>query len=816
MRAGDALAAVLAGTGWQALVTPAGEVLIARAPGAGRQPATGLVTGRVTASGTQEPVPGALVRVLVGRDRAPDAARDDTTSVANDSRAGRASGLATATDDAGRFVLRGVPAGVVRLEVRRIGYAPLVRPDVPVSPSKPADVAVALAPAVAELAAVVARPSYFPALPAPSTPVSTQAFSAEEVRRAPGGQEDVVRALSVLPGVSGASAPNQNDLIVRGGAPVENLFVVDGVEVPNINHFGTQGSTGGALSLLNIQFVREAALSAGGFGVRYGDRTSSVTDIRLRDGTPERGSRELTLSATGGSAIAQGPLGRRTTYLAGVRRSYLDLVFAALGGAGFVPRYTDATLKVTTEPSTRDRLSAFAIGAVDRFTFDNTSAANRFDNSRLIAPSQDQYFSGLTWRRSLARGAVTTTLGRTWTRFATTQADSGSADAAPTPVFVARTEEGETSLRADVVVETRGGVLLEAGNVTKYAGRLRYDVRLAGDLRRDASGAPQPLAVDTTLRAFRNATYVQATGALAPWLRLTLGARGDYYAFLGDAVRLAPRATLAATLDDRTTVTLAGGRYWQAPPTLWLAGAPGNARALRPWRADQAVLSVQRVVRPDVKVQLETYVKRYADYPARVFRPQAVLQPSGFDDATSDIPFGLEPLASAGTGRALGVEALVQKRLSEIPVFGVLALSVSDTRFRALDGRLRRGAYDAPVLANAVLGWRPNARWELSGRTRAATGLPTTPYAERGPGAGRLDFARYAAGPRLPTYFAADARVDRRFQLRGRQQLITYLDVQNVTNRRNVTRLTFNPRTAASEREANIGVFPTIGVNWEF
>jgi hypothetical protein len=229
------------------------------------------------------------------------------------------------------------------------------------------------------------------------------------------------------------------------------------------------------------------------------------------------------------------------------------------------------------------------------------------------------------------------------------------------------------------------------------------------------------------------------------------------------------------------------------------------------------VLSVQRVVRPDVKVQLETYVKRrYAGYPARVFRPQAVLQPGGVDDATSDIPFGLEPLASAGTGRAVGIEALVQQRLSEVPVYGVLALSLSDTRFRALDGRRRRGAYDAPVLANAVLGWRPNARWELSGRTRAATGLPTTPYAGSGPGAGRLDFARYAAGPRLPTYFSADARVDRRFQLRGRQQLITYLDVQNLTNRRNVTRLTFNPRTAASEREANIGVFPTVGVNWEF
>jgi hypothetical protein len=247
-----------------------------------------------------------------------------------------------------------------------------------------------------------------------------------------------------------------------------------------------------------------------------------------------------------------------------------------------------------------------------------------------------------------------------------------------------------------------------------------------------------------------------------------------------------------------------------------LVGASGNPQQLAPWSADQLVLGAQHLFRPDLRLQLETYVKHYANYPARVFRPQAVLQPGSFDDAGTDIPFGLEPLSSTGNGVASGVEALLQKRLSEIPIYGVLSVSVSQTRFAGLDGVRRRGAYDAPVSASGVLGWRPNARWEFASRARVATGVPTTPFVLNGTEAGRQDFSRYNAGTRLPTYFSLDARADRRFQLRGKQQLITYIDIQNLTNRQNITRISYNARLGATEREANIGLFPTIGVNWTF
>ncbi|MFO0271965.1 MAG: hypothetical protein ACK53W_15695, partial [Gemmatimonadota bacterium] len=140
--------------------------------------------------------------------------------------------------------------------------------------------------------------------------------------------------------------------------------------------------------------------------------------------------------------------------------------------------------------------------------------------------------------------------------------------------------------------------------------------------------------------------------------------------------------------------------------------------------------------------------------------------------------------------------------------------SYNRTRFTGLDGTSTRGAFDTPVLANGVIGWRPNAKWELALRARAASGLPFTPFVTGGPQAGTLDFARYN-GERLGTFFAADVRVDRRFVF-GKTQLIAFLDLQNVTNRQNPSPPQWNPRTRQAVANEGVGLLPSIGLNWEF
>ncbi|WP_373060280.1 carboxypeptidase regulatory-like domain-containing protein [Gemmatimonas sp.] len=743
---------------------------------------TGTITGRITEALKETPVANATVRVL-GQE------------------------AATQSDSSGRFTLRGVRLGIVTIEVRRLGFAPVTKGNIAVSPAKPAEVAVVLRPIDVQLDAVTVRPEAFPAQMAASTPVSTQTYDAEEVRRQPGAQEDVLRAVSIAPGV-GVTSGGRNDLIVRGGAPFENLFIVDNIEVPNINHFGTQGSTGGPVSLINIRFIESASLSAGGFGARLGDRTSSATTLTLREGNRERLAGELNVAATQYGAVIEGPIGKNASFFANVRKSYLDLLFKALGFS-FIPSYEDATAKVVWRPTKRDAFSFLTIVARGSILFDNSTDSGRVTNSQIVNPGQDQYFSGITWKRLLSRGVATTTLGRTWTRYATSQRDS-----LLVPVLESRSTEGENILRTDITWLAGRGVEIETGTIFKYASDLRYDVTLAGFTRRDAGGIPQPLRVDTSFTALRNGTYVQATWQAQPRLRLSVGARNDWYGFLDNAVRFSPRASASLRVDEVTTFTLAGGRYYQAPSYIWLVGDAQNAERLKPFRADQAVAGVTRLVNSDVKVQLEVYGKRYADYPARRFRPQAVLSPSGFDDATTDIPFGLEPLESTATGDAYGVELFAQKKFGASPFYGQLSTSLNRTRFTGINGTATRGAFDSPVTANGVLGWRPNAKWEVATRLRGATGLPFTPFVNTGSVAGTLDFTRYNT-ERVGTFLAADLRIDRRFVMR-RTQFIAFLDLQNFTNRQNQQAPVWNPRTRAVDSNQSIGLFPSIGLNFEF
>lgn len=266
-------------------------------------------------------------------------------------------------------------------------------------------------------------------------------------------------------------------------------------------------------------------------------------------------------------------------------------------------------------------------------------------------------------------------------------------------------------------------------------------------------------------------------------------------------------------LDDLTGLSVSAGRFYQAPSYIWLVGDPANPAVLEPFRADQIVAGIERLLRDDLKLQVDGFYKRYRDYPTRVWRPQAVLAPSGFEDATDDIPFGLEPLSSQGKGRAYGAELFLQKKLSRIPVFGLVSLTLSRSEFVGIDGVTRPGAYDARVIGTALMGYRPGARWEVSGKFRFASGRPTTPFRDTGSDAGRLDFTRYNA-ERFPTFHALDVRVDRRWSFRG-SQLELYLDVQNVYAR-NVTDRYWDPRTGRPAANDGITILPTIGVNVEF
>jgi len=734
------------------------------------------VRGRLLDRSTREPIPGGTVTLL------------GTT-------------LGAAADPDGRFLVRNIPVGTYQLRASAVGYEPAILTDVVVAVGRETTVEARLNQVPIETGEVDVTASYFQK--SPDTPVSFQELSYEEIRRFPGGFEDVIRAVSILPGVAQAE-PGRNDLVVRGGAPSENLYVVDNIEIPNINHFGTQGSGGGPLSYINLDFVRETSFSTGGFGVRYGDRLSSVLTIDLQDGRRDALGGKATVSATQFGMNLNGPVGESTNFILSARRSYLDFIFKS-AGFSFVPEYWDFMAKVTHRIDDANRLSFLAIGAIDDVNFFDDTPDNRYDNARILGTAQNQYASGFSWQHLFDSGFFRFTLGRSFVRYNGVQRDS-----LLNPVFTNQSTEGETSLKGDVVLKPGTATELSFGAQGKL---VRFETDMLLPDYESTFGDTLDVVIDARETGSKGGAYVQVNQWLGSAFDITVGGRFDYFTLIDHPVHFSPRASLSYRISSVTTLGAAAGIYRQFPSYIWLVTDPAN-RGLLPSRTDQYILSVEHLLDDDLKVRVEGFYKRYTDYPASINQPYLVLANTGGGFGGSEENFasyGPGPLVSEGSGRSYGVEFLVQKKLSDIPLYGILSLTISDTRFTALDGVERAGTYDQPLIFNASIGYRFDDRWEASAKFRFASGKPYTPFNPDG-----TQSSGAYNSLRMDNAHSLDVRVDRRWNFAS-WNLIVYLDIQNVYNNKYVGGVQWDPRTGMAEpNESGIGILPTIGVSAEF
>ncbi len=751
---------------------------ILASPLAAQQAQTGSITGVVVDQSTQEVLPSAAIQIL-----------------------GSTLGASTTID--GRFTITGIPFGTYQVRASIVGYEPEVLNDVVVSSGRKADLRFELHQSAIGLEGVEVRANYFQRTP--DAPVSVQKLSYEEIRRSPGGFEDVVRAISVLPGVAQVQS-GRNDLVVRGGAPSENLFTVDNIEIPNINHFGTQGSSGGPLSFINLDFVRETSFSTGGFGVRYGDRLSSVLNITLRDGRNDRLGGKATIAATQFGLNLEGPVGSSGTFLFSARRSYLDFIFKA-AGFSFVPEYWDLLARGNYRIDDKNEVTVLAVGAIDDVAWFNRDADDRFKNSRVLGTAQRQYASGFSWRNLFSHGFSSVTLSRSYVSYNGTQRDS-----LLNPIFMNRSNEGETGLRGDVVYKVSPSVELSGGVSVK---NVRFLSNLAIPGYVTTFGDTLKVSInDYATRATKGAAYVQASGHPADRVTLTFGGRLEYFDLIDHKITFAPRASVGYEFTPLTSASVSIGRYYQSPSMIWLVANPAN-RGLLPIEVDQYILGVEHLLQADLRVRVEGFLKDYHDYPASLDRPYLVLANTGGGFEGSDdnfASFGLDRLVSAGKGRAYGLELLLQKKLSDgSPLYGLVSVTVGRSRFTALDGVERPGAFEQNVIINVSGGYIFDDHWSGSMKFRFATGRPYTPFTSRG----TQDVAEYNAR-NVDALHGLDIRAERRWNFEA-WNLIAYVDIQNIYNYKNTGSVRWNAREQRVEmNDSSIGILPSIGISAEF
>ncbi|QQS35802.1 MAG: TonB-dependent receptor [Ignavibacteriales bacterium] len=740
------------------------------------QSGSAVIYGTVTDATTKQPITGANVFI-------PGSLNGD------------------ASDKNGNYRISGLEPGTYQLRVSSIGYTSLIKTDIVLSSVKPVQVDFELTEQIIELDGITVSGDYFSKDPFEVNSIKN--FSYEEIRRSAGGFEDVVRALSILPGVAQANA-GRNDLIVRGGAPSENLYIVDGIEVPNINHFGTQGATGGPLSYINLDFVKETSFSTGGFPVLYGDKLSSVLNIKLRQGRNDRLGGKVTIAATQFGLNLEGPLTANSDFIFSARRSYLDFIFKAADFA-FVPEYYDVLSKANFKIDQYNSISFLFISAFDNVKYFNDTEEQRFDNSRILGSNQTQYVTGFIFRRLFDYGFIDVTLSRNFTDYDTQQSDTLF-----NPIFKNKSIEGENSLKAEAVIKLTKTSELNFGGMIKS---VKFEADILFPTFKTSFGDSLPLqTLSSSNRFTKLALFSNYSFLMFNSLMINLGLRGDFFDPLESKIFVSPRISASYQFNELTTLNFSGGIYHQSPSYIWLAADQLNKK-LKHVRNNQLVIGFEHRLREDALLKIESFYKDYKDYPASLIRPYLVLANTGAGFSGSDdnfSSFGLEPLISEGIGNTKGVELSVQKKLSDLPYYGILSLTYSQSEFTPLDGITRKGSYDQTWIFNISGGYKFNNEWETSLKLRYASGKPFTPFNSDG----SQSVVNYNSA-RLEANHSLDIRVDKHWFFSG-WTLITYLDIQNIYNRTNRSFIRWDARKQAVDDESSIGILPSIGISAEF
>lgn len=747
-----------------------GKTLSAQSPGS--------IQGTLLEADTHAPLPGANVTVL------------HTV-------------WGAAADMDGNFVIPSVPVGSYTLQFSFIGYENVIRTDVIVRPKRITRVDAVLQPLALKMDSVVVTSGYFAT--AQDAATSAIQFSFEEIRRAPGSAGDVSRILMSLPAI--AKMDDQtNHLVVRGGSPVENAFFIDNIEIPNINHFPTAGSSGGALGILNVDLIQSVTFHAGGFSAAYGDRLSSVMDLQFRAGNREAVDTQLDLNFAGFGGVAEGPLGRRGSWLVSARRSYLDWLIKAVDvGSTLAPRYGDLQAKVVVDATPNHQFSFIEIMSDDHNHPDRQQA---IDNKMIYFADQDilENTAGINWRALWPNGYSNTSLAHTASYYKEDFFETGSG----LRLIKNHCLEQTVKLRNLNHFRLTPRHSLEFGFDAKF---FDFDYDNAFAPYTDALGAAvTELKIDQRIRTGSAGGFLNFTTQPLPRLTATLGLRADYFAYNAKAT-FAPRLSVSYAISNRTTLNGAIGRYDQNLPLRLLSQQPEN-RDLSTPRAMHYILGLAHLLTENTRLTLEIYRKDYNHFPQDPAQPELFLLDELY--YRYGFFFNHNALKAAGKAQSQGVELLVQKKLAR-NFYGLVSGAYFETRYQGGDGIWRNRVFDNRFLFSLEGGYKPNFRWEFSARWIFAGGRPCTPFdesASRALNRAVLDESQINAA-RYPAYHSMNLRCDRRFHF-ANSNLILYFSVWNAYNHRNVAAYFWNQAENKPDAIYQWSLLPIFGFEFEF
>jgi hypothetical protein len=639
-----------------------------------------------------------------------------------------------------------------------------------------------------------------------ASPVSLRTINASEISKSAGGNRDISKVVANLPGVA-TSASFRNDIIVRGGSPSENKFFLDGIEIPTINHFTTQGSSGGPVGILDVNFIREVDFYTGAFPANRGNALSSVMELKLIEGNEEEISGSFSLGSSDAGLTLNTPLSKKSTLLLSVRRSYLQFLFKALK-LPFLPTYNDMQFKYTYKPNKKNQFNFLGIATIDDFSL-NTDinegeedsmqiALNNYNLNNLVINKQWNYTFGGTWRHFFNNSNLFFVMSRNHlnnTALKYLDYDNENSQ----KILDYKSEETENKTRLEYNFEKNN-----------------YSINIGSNLE-DANytnNTTQKFTIgDSIITGINNAnlyfikygffTQISKT-FLANALTSSFGLRIDGNSFTDNAnsPNLSPRLSLAYNLNNKISINSNIGRFYQLP-SYTILGFENNGNYLNKDAAyiscDHAVIGIEYNPSSYSKITLESFYKSYSNYPFSVL-DSISLANLGDDFGV----IGNEDISSISKGNSYGVELLAQQKMSS-SIYGILSATYYRSRFEDKKGQFISSSWDSRFILNMIAGKKFKNNIELGIKYRYSGGSPYTPIDlinssnkniwdinQRGV----LDY-NLLNTQRLNGLHVLDFRIDKKWFFKS-WSLNAYIDIENILN-------------AKSQLPSEYGIDPNLG-----
>jgi len=741
---------------------------------------TGVIKGRVFNASSNEPLPFTNI-IIFGTN------------------------IGSVSDLDGNFLFTGIAPGYYKLAATSVGFENVITEELQVTNAKTTFLDIAMKEKPLQLAQIEVKSSPFKKVE--ESPVSLKTIGIAEIERSPGANRDISKVIQSLPGVA-SGLSYRNDLIVRGGGPSENRFLLDGIEIPNLNHFGTQGASGGSVGIINSDFLREVDLYTGAFPASRGNALSSVLDMRLIDGNPDKMVYRATLGASEMAVSASGPLSEKTTMLFSARRSYLQFLFSAIG-LPFLPTFNDYTIKVKTRFDLKNELTILSIGSLDKSVL-NTGIENPTEEQQYILsylPSYDQwtYAIGAVYRHYRKNSYDTWVLSRNMLNNKSQKFENNDENA--NPVLKYESEEIENKLRYENTTRLNGYKILAGAGVeyVKYLNNTFQKVFIP-----TITDTLTSLNYDSFLDFFRYNAFGQVSKSyLENRLTLSAGVRMDGNSYSTEMSNLlkqfSPRVSASYGLTEKLFLNANAGRFFQLPSytTLGYRDKTGKLvnkdNNIQYIRADHLVAGLEYRRSDNSRISLEGFMKFYDNYPYSV-KDSVSLASKGADYSV----YGDEAVVSTSKGRAFGAELYYRDRFMD-KLSVILSYTFVRSEFDDKKGDLIPSAWDNRHILNISAAADLGKNWNVGAKWRFVGGAPYTPYdfsrsslieAWDARGQGYPDYNLYNT-ERLSNFHQLDLRIDKEYFFK-KWSLNVYFDGQNAYNFKSI-----NPDVLVLQRDAN-------------